>query len=292
MNPVDIELRAHTTSPTGETQAPKNNDMATSVILSPAKSVSLKVFWYMKQESDLKLVLVVTRIVELGSEVSIEERLDVDALATVMMNFEGDGIEDYDDLVVALDRGSRLCPAYVPPTTRTSPTVPSTTRNQTQQLIPDVVTASQSDKEDTPIGSPAGSAYGSEFASASSSGSASGSSSQCRTASSDKATSAGVIPMPSNTEPAPIADEPNRWCVSGQWQIYRDAWMMTEKDRMARLVTDECLVLTGSLHTALAIHELFKRHMCDWMARNPGSYNEKIVREFYASYATTLRGSI
>ncbi|KAG5585940.1 hypothetical protein H5410_046374 [Solanum commersonii] len=28
------------------------------------------------------------------------------------------------------------------------------------------------------------------------------------------------------------------------------------------------------------------------MARNPGTFSEEIVREFYASYATTLRGSI
>uniref|UniRef100_M1DQB8 Integrase core domain containing protein n=1 Tax=Solanum tuberosum TaxID=4113 RepID=M1DQB8_SOLTU len=33
-----------------------------------------------------------------------EERLGVDALATVMINFKGDGIEDYDELVASLDR--------------------------------------------------------------------------------------------------------------------------------------------------------------------------------------------
>uniref|UniRef100_M1DPA9 Integrase core domain containing protein n=1 Tax=Solanum tuberosum TaxID=4113 RepID=M1DPA9_SOLTU len=49
-------------------------------------------------------VSVVNHIVERGSEVSIEERLGDDALAAVMMNFNGDGIEDYDELVAALDR--------------------------------------------------------------------------------------------------------------------------------------------------------------------------------------------
>ncbi|XP_049414773.1 uncharacterized protein LOC125877556 [Solanum stenotomum] len=39
-----------------------------------------------------------------NKEMSIEERLGVDALATVMMNFEGYGIEDYDELVATLDR--------------------------------------------------------------------------------------------------------------------------------------------------------------------------------------------
>uniref|UniRef100_M1DTQ6 Integrase core domain containing protein n=1 Tax=Solanum tuberosum TaxID=4113 RepID=M1DTQ6_SOLTU len=41
---------------------------------------------------------------ERGLEVSIEERFGVDALAAVMMNFDGYGIEDYDELVAALDR--------------------------------------------------------------------------------------------------------------------------------------------------------------------------------------------
>ncbi|KAK4724087.1 hypothetical protein R3W88_026866 [Solanum pinnatisectum] len=58
----------------------------------------------MKQSSELKSVSMVTHIVESGSEVPIEERLGVDALAAVMMNFDGDGIEDYDELITALDR--------------------------------------------------------------------------------------------------------------------------------------------------------------------------------------------
>ncbi|KAH0634861.1 hypothetical protein KY284_037647 [Solanum tuberosum] len=42
--------------------------------------------------------------VESGTEVQIKERLGVEALAKVMMNFESDGIEEYDELVDALDR--------------------------------------------------------------------------------------------------------------------------------------------------------------------------------------------
>ncbi|KAG5591370.1 hypothetical protein H5410_041884 [Solanum commersonii] len=61
---------------------------------------------------------------------------------------------------------------------------------------------------------------------------------------------------------------------------------------MARLITEERRVLTGSLHTVPDIHRLFNLHKCDWMARDPGTYSEEIVREFYASYAATLRGSI
>ncbi|XP_049383860.1 uncharacterized protein LOC125848070 [Solanum stenotomum] len=58
----------------------------------------------MKEESDLKSVSMVNHIVEQGFDVSMEQRLGVDTLASVMMNFEGDGIEDYDKLVVTLDR--------------------------------------------------------------------------------------------------------------------------------------------------------------------------------------------
>uniref|UniRef100_M1D9T7 Integrase core domain containing protein n=1 Tax=Solanum tuberosum TaxID=4113 RepID=M1D9T7_SOLTU len=61
---------------------------------------------------------------------------------------------------------------------------------------------------------------------------------------------------------------------------------------MARLITEECRVLTGSLHTVPEIHRLFKLQKCDWMAQAPRTYSEEIVREFYASYTATLRGSI
>ncbi|KAG5591713.1 hypothetical protein H5410_042227 [Solanum commersonii] len=68
--------------------------------------------------------------------------------------------------------------------------------------------------------------------------------------------------------------------------------MVNDKQKMARLITEEHRVLTGSLHTVLDIHRLFNLHKYDWMARDPGTYSEDIVREFYASYTATLRGSI
>jgi len=68
--------------------------------------------------------------------------------------------------------------------------------------------------------------------------------------------------------------------------------MMNEKERMARLIIEEHRALTRSLHTMPDIHTFFQRHMCEWMPCSPGSYSEEIVREFYASYAATLRGSI
>ncbi|KAG5610278.1 hypothetical protein H5410_021559 [Solanum commersonii] len=68
--------------------------------------------------------------------------------------------------------------------------------------------------------------------------------------------------------------------------------MKNDKEKMAQLITEERRVLTGSLHTILDIHQLFNLYKCDWMARNPETYSEEIVREFYVSYAATLRGSI
>ncbi|XP_049406090.1 uncharacterized protein LOC125869677 [Solanum stenotomum] len=58
----------------------------------------------MKYESDLKLVSVVNHVVGQESEVSIKEMLGVDALIVVMMNFDNDGIDEYDELVAPLDR--------------------------------------------------------------------------------------------------------------------------------------------------------------------------------------------
>ncbi|KAK4707242.1 hypothetical protein R3W88_033214 [Solanum pinnatisectum] len=122
---------------------------------------------------------------------------------------------------------------YIPPTTRTSPIAPHTTRNRAQLVILDVVTAFQSDEGDTQIGSLVGTE------SSSGSGSIFGSSSNGVNTSSFEGDSVGHLPVPPNTNPALVAEEPNRWYISGQYQIYRDARMLNEKDRMARLVTEE-----------------------------------------------------
>ncbi|KAG5580774.1 hypothetical protein H5410_051401 [Solanum commersonii] len=61
---------------------------------------------------------------------------------------------------------------------------------------------------------------------------------------------------------------------------------------MARIIMEEHRVLTRSFHIIPDILQLFQRHKCEWMAHDPGTYSEEIVREFYASYAATLRGRI
>uniref|UniRef100_M1DF93 Integrase core domain containing protein n=1 Tax=Solanum tuberosum TaxID=4113 RepID=M1DF93_SOLTU len=61
---------------------------------------------------------------------------------------------------------------------------------------------------------------------------------------------------------------------------------------MARTITEERIVFTESLHTVPDIHRLFNFHKWDWMARDPGTYRKEMVREFYTSYAATLRCSI
>ncbi|KAG5580148.1 hypothetical protein H5410_050775, partial [Solanum commersonii] len=96
--------------------------------------------------------------------------------------------------------------------------------------------------------------------------------------SSDEATSSESIPAPRNDDPIPVAGESNRWCVEGQWQIYQDVKMINDKQKMARLITEERRVLTGSLHTVPDIHRLFNLHNCDWMARDPGTYIKEILK--------------
>ncbi|KAG5631674.1 hypothetical protein H5410_003391 [Solanum commersonii] len=52
-------------------------------------------------------------------------------------------------------------------------------------------------------------------------------------ASSDEATYFESVPVPRNEDPTLVAGEPNKWSVEGQWQIYEDAKIKNDKEKMA-----------------------------------------------------------
>uniref|UniRef100_M1DKP4 Integrase core domain containing protein n=1 Tax=Solanum tuberosum TaxID=4113 RepID=M1DKP4_SOLTU len=104
------------------------------------------------------------------------------------------------------DTDTEKDPAYVPPTTRTSPNAPRSTRNTPRKVVTDIVTVSQFDEDDTLIGSLTGSASasgegsysGSAAGSASrfASSSVTSSSTHNQSASSDEASSSDEVPIP------------------------------------------------------------------------------------------------
>ena len=59
----------------------------------------------MRQSGELQSVSAISYKVGESSETQIEERLGVEALTAVIMNFDNDCIEEYESLVAALDRG-------------------------------------------------------------------------------------------------------------------------------------------------------------------------------------------
>ena len=99
-------------------------------------------------------------------------------------------------------------------------------------------------------------------------------------------------PEPQLEVPAPVPNEPNRWCIDDQYHIYRDAKMLNEKMVMTRLVTIERQVLTGSLCIVPKVQNLFTRHTLEWTSCSLETHREEVVREFYASYVVTLKGSL
>ena len=58
----------------------------------------------MKQSGEIQTVSAISDRVESTSEVRIKECLGIEALATIIMNFYSDGIEEYGSLVAVLDR--------------------------------------------------------------------------------------------------------------------------------------------------------------------------------------------
>ena len=151
-----------------------------------------------------------------------------------------------------------------------------------------VVTASKSDEERTLTGTPSGSTTNEEGASGSLgvswSEEASGSTevnapaTAAASASSDEADSSDSISGVPAQVPTPASDQPNRWFVEGQFQVYSDAKFLTEKGVMTRTLTLERRVLPGSLPTMPEIHRLFTKHHLEWTVRSLGHYSEVMVR--------------
>ncbi|XP_069150729.1 uncharacterized protein [Solanum lycopersicum] len=77
--------------------------------------------WSMSQSGELQLVSTISyRVeesseveIEESSEVQIEERLSAEALAAVILNFDSDGIDEYESLVATLDRELKPIPPHL-----------------------------------------------------------------------------------------------------------------------------------------------------------------------------------
>ena len=70
------------------------------------EKTTFNICWSMKQSGELQTVSAISYRVKSTSEVQIKERLGVEELEAVIMNFDSDGIEEYVSLVAALDQGN------------------------------------------------------------------------------------------------------------------------------------------------------------------------------------------
>ena len=169
---------------------------------------------------------------------------------------------------------------YVPPCTFTPSRAARVPRSTPKKVASGVVTASPYTEERTLIGTPSGSATNEEGASGSLgvswSEEASGSTevptpaTTAASASSDEADSSDSTSGSPVQVPTPATDQPNRWCVDEQFQVYSDAKFLTDKGVMTRTLTLERRVLIGSLPTMSEIHNLFTRHRLERTARPLG----------------------
>ena len=182
-------------------------------------------------------------------------------------------------------------PEYMPPGTSAPYRAARAPRATPKAVASGVVTASQSDEKRKLTGTPSASAKNEEGASGSLgvswSEKASGSAEvpapaiAAASASSNEADSSNSTSGSPAEVPTLAIDQPNWWCVDGQFQVYSDAMFTLER-----------WVLTGSLPTMPEIHNLFTRHRLEWTARPLGRYSEEMVREFYVSYVATHRSHI
>ena len=101
-----------------------------------------------------------------------------------------------------------------------------------------------------------------------------------KSSSSDEANNPDSTPGSPIGVPAPVVDQPKRWCVDGQYQVYSDDMFLNDKGVMKRTLTVERRVLTGSLPAMPDIHTLLTRNRLEWTTRSLGLYSEELVQDF------------
>ena len=190
------------------------------------------------------------------------------------------------------------CPQELPP----PPELHVLPEPHPKKFASSVVTNSQFDEERTLTGTPFGSVTDEEGTSGSLgvlwSEEASGSVevptpvTVAESASSDEVDSSEFKPGSPARALTPVTDQPNWWCVDGQYQVYSDAKFLNDKGVMTPTLTLEWRVLTGSLPMMREIHNLFTRHRLEWKAHPLGRYSQELVWVFYASYVATVRSQI
>ena len=102
----------------------------------------------------------------------------------------------------------------------------------------------------------------------------------------------GDILVPPRVEHVLNDTKPNTWSIEGQSQIYENGTMLNEHQKTHKTFTVDHTFMIGSPHIMPVFGELFWRHNCEWMEHSPGTYNEEMNKEFYASYTATILNSI
>ena len=130
-------------------------------------------------------------------------------------------------------------PEYVPPGTSTPSRAARAARFTPKKVASGVVTASQFDEERTLTGTPSWSATNEEGASVSlgvswleedfGSAKVPAPATAAHSASSDEADSSDSTLGSPTRALTSVADQPNRWCVDGQYQVYSDAKFLNDK---------------------------------------------------------------
>lgn len=158
-------------------------------------------------------------------------------------------------------------PEYVLPGTSTPSGAARAARATPKKVASGVVIASQSDEKRTLAGTPSRSATNEEVASVSlgvswteeayESDDVPAPTTAAASTSSDEADSSESTPGSPAHSLTQVSEQPNRWCVDGQFQVYSDTKFLNDKGVITRTLTLERRVLTGSLPMMPEIHNLY-----------------------------------